>query len=126
MRLQIRGTGTGFLRSVAGVSLKDKVRSSVMREGLAVESLLLCVERSQLRWFGHLLRMPPGHLPVVSQVRPAVKRSRGRPRSKWRDYVSVVAWERLGIPSSELVDVAREGEVWGPLLKLLPPQPDPG
>jgi len=50
----------GFLRRVAGVSLRDKVRGSVIREGLGVEPLLLRVGRSQLRWFGHLVRMPPG------------------------------------------------------------------
>ena len=42
--------------------LRDRVRSSVMRERLRVESLLLCLERSQLRWFGHLVRMPLRHL----------------------------------------------------------------
>ncbi len=29
-------------------------------------------------------------------------------------------------PQSELVDVARESKVWSPLLKLLPPRPNPG
>ena len=46
----------GFLRRVAGISLMDRVRSSVIREGLGVEPLLLCIERSQLRWFWHLVR----------------------------------------------------------------------
>ena len=41
-------------------------------------------------------------------------------------YISTLAWERLGSPPSELVNVAREREVWGPLLELLPPRPDPG
>ncbi|KAJ8016060.1 hypothetical protein DPEC_G00003220 [Dallia pectoralis] len=50
----------------------------------------------------------------------------GRPRTRWRDYISTLAWERLGIPQSELANVAREREVWGPLLELLPPRPDPG
>ena len=54
------------------------------------------------------------------------RRPRGRPRTRWRDYISTLAWERLGIPPSELVNVAREREVWGPLLELLPPRPDPG
>ncbi len=49
----------GFLRRVAGVSLWDKVRSSVICEGLGAEPLLLCVERSQLRRLGHHVRMPP-------------------------------------------------------------------
>ncbi|KAI3353668.1 hypothetical protein L3Q82_004913 [Scortum barcoo] len=34
-----------------------------LREELGVEPLLLHIERSQLRWFGHLFRIPPEHLP---------------------------------------------------------------
>lgn len=33
--------------------------------------------------------------------------------------------ERIGIPQSELVAMAWENKVWGPLLKLLPLRPDP-
>ena len=43
---------------------------------------------------------------------------------RWRDYISTLAWECLGIPQSELVNVAGEREAWGPLLELLPPRPD--
>ncbi len=50
----------GFLRRVAGIFLRNKVRSSVISGELGVELLLLCIERSQLRWFDHLLRRPPG------------------------------------------------------------------
>jgi len=49
-----------------------------------------------------------------------------RPRKRWRDYVSRLAWERLGIPQNELGNVAGEREVWVNLLGLLPPRPDPG
>ena len=125
-RSRVQAAEMGFLRRVAGVSLRDRVRSSAIREELRVE-LLLCVERSQLRWFGHLVRMPPGRLPrEVFQARPAGRRPRGRPRTRWRDYISTLAWEGLGIPQSELANVAREREVWGPLLELLPPRPDSG
>jgi len=44
---------------VAGLSLRDRVRSSDIRRELGVEPLVLRVERSQLRWFGHLIRIPP-------------------------------------------------------------------
>ncbi|CAG5932579.1 unnamed protein product [Menidia menidia] len=116
-----------FLRRVAGLSLRDRVRSSAIREGLGVEPLLLHVERSQLRWLGHLFRMPPGRLPgEVFRARPTGRRPRGRPRTRWRDYVSRLAWERLGIPPEELAEVAGEREVWISLLRLLPPRPDPG
>ncbi len=115
-----------FLHRVAGRSLRDRVRSSVTREELRVEPLLLDIERSQLRWLGHLFRMPPGHLPgEVFRVRPTGRRPRGRPRMRWRDYVSRLAWEHLGIPPEEQEEVSREREVWAALLRLLPPRPGP-
>ncbi|KAK3514344.1 hypothetical protein QTP70_015871, partial [Hemibagrus guttatus] len=64
---------------------------------LRVELLLLRIERGQLRWLGHLFRMPPGCLPgEVFRACPTGKRPRGRPRTHWRDYVFRLAWERLG------------------------------
>ncbi|TWW77545.1 hypothetical protein D4764_12G0009350 [Takifugu flavidus] len=62
---------------VAGLSLRDRVRSSAIREELGVEPLLLRVERSQMRWLGHLVRMPldaslvrcSGHVPPVGDPR---------------------------------------------------------
>ncbi|TWW82262.1 5-hydroxytryptamine receptor 3A [Takifugu flavidus] len=57
-----------FLCRVAGLSLRDRGRSSAIREELGVEPLLLRVERSQMRWLGHLVRMPPGCLPGECQV----------------------------------------------------------
>ncbi|KAI3376782.1 hypothetical protein L3Q82_000381 [Scortum barcoo] len=41
--------------------------------------------------------MPPGRLPrEVFQAYPTGRRLLGRPRTRWRDYVSQLAWERLG------------------------------
>jgi len=58
----------GFLRWVSGLSLRHRARSSVIREGLGVEPLLLRIERSQVRWLGHLVRpLPP-------------------PRKRWRKW----------------------------------------
>ena len=80
-----------------------------------------------MRWFGHLIRMPPGRLPGEAfRACPTGRRPRGRPRTRWRDYVSRLAWEHLGIPREELDEVAGEREVWASLLRLLPPRPDPG
>ncbi|KAK3540202.1 hypothetical protein QTP70_028393 [Hemibagrus guttatus] len=123
VRSRIQAAEMSFLRRVAGRSLRDKVRSSVTREG----PLLLHIERGQLRWLGHLFRMPPGRLPgEVFWACPTGKRPWGRPRTRWRDYVFRLAWECLGVPPEELVEVAREREVWASLLRLLPPRPGSG
>ncbi|MEJ4846145.1 hypothetical protein SKA08_15585, partial [Enterococcus faecium] len=120
-RSRIQAAEMSFLRRVAGLSLRDRVRSSAIREGLRVEPLLLHIERSQLRWFGHLTRMPPGRLlGEVFRACPTGRRPRGRPRTRWRDYISRLAWERLGVPPAKLEEVAMEREVWTSLLRLMP------
>ncbi|TWW77033.1 hypothetical protein D4764_12G0004230 [Takifugu flavidus] len=106
-----------FLRRVAGLSLRDRVRNSAIWEKLGVEPVLLRIERSQMRWLGHLVRMPPVHLPgEVFRACPSVRRPPGRPRTHCRDDVSRLAWERLGIPPDELEEVTGEKEVWASLL----------
>ncbi|KAK3508205.1 hypothetical protein QTP70_017467 [Hemibagrus guttatus] len=106
VRSRIQAAEMSFLRRVTGHSLRDRLRSSVTREELGVEPLLLHIERGQLRWLGHLFRMPLGRLPgEVFRACPTGKRPRGRPRTRWRDYVCRLAWERLGVPSEELEEV---------------------
>ncbi|KAK3571285.1 hypothetical protein QTP86_005921 [Hemibagrus guttatus] len=127
VRSRIQAAEMSFLRRVAGHSLRDRVRSAITREELKVELLLLHIERGQLRWLGHLFRMPPGRLPgKVFRACPTRKRPQGRPRTRWRDYVSRLAWERLGVPPEELEEVSGEREVWASLLRLLPPRPGSG
>ncbi|TWW66933.1 hypothetical protein D4764_20G0009650 [Takifugu flavidus] len=65
--------------------------------------------------------MPSGRLPLeVFRTCPTGRRPRGRPRTRWRDYISRLAWERLGVPPEELMEVDGEWAVWASLLKLLP------
>ena len=52
-----------FLPKIIGVTTLDKLHSNAIRESLNIESILFRVERSQLRWFSHLSRMPQERLP---------------------------------------------------------------
>ena len=97
---------------MAGLSLRDRVRSSAIQEELGVEPLLLRAKRSQMRCFGPLVRMPPGCLPgEVFRARLTISRPPGRPRSRWMDYVSGLAWERLKIRPGEPDEVAGERDI---------------
>jgi len=55
------------LACVHGVTLRDEVRSCEIGKALNAEPLLR-IERLQLRWFGHLSKMPRERL--AKQVRP--------------------------------------------------------
>ena len=113
-----------FLRRIEGVTLFDKKRSSMIRKSLNVEPLLLRIERSQLRWFGHVSRMPQERLPKKSLLaRMRGKRPVGRPRTRWQDYIENIVWNRLGLRPSEAKEVVEDREVWRLNLELLPPQP---
>ena len=70
-----------------GFTLFKKVRSSETRISLNIEPLLLGTKRSQLRWFGHVSRMPQERLPKQAlHAKANGRRPVGRPRTRWTDY----------------------------------------
>ena len=81
-RSQVQASEIRFLRKIEGVTLFNKVRSSEIRKSLSIEPLLLRIERSQLRWFGHASRMPQERLPKQALLAKANgRRPVGRPRT---------------------------------------------
>ena len=92
VRSRVQAAEMRFLRRAAGLTLMDRVRSSTIRESLNIEPLLLHIEKSQLRWYGHVLRMPQERLVKrVFQAAPVGRRPLGRPRARWADYVGQIA-----------------------------------
>jgi len=110
------------LSGVHGVTLRDKVRSQEIRKALNVEPLLR-IERSQVRYsFGHLSGMPRKRLArLVLLGTPTRERPRGRPRTRWSDYISDLVWSRFGVVPAELSEIAVGHEVSGVLLGVLLP-----
>lgn len=45
------------LCKLAGLSRRERLRNSVVQEGFRLKPLLLHMERSQMMWFMHLIRM---------------------------------------------------------------------
>ncbi|KAI3373544.1 hypothetical protein L3Q82_022135 [Scortum barcoo] len=86
------------------------------------------IERSQLRWLGHLFRMPPGRLPrEVFQACPTGGGGLGEDPGHAGETMSL-GWpgNASGSPPEELEEVSGVREVWASLLRLLPPRPGPG
>ena len=112
-----------FLRKIEGVTLFNKVRSSEIRKSFDIEPLLFRIERSQLRWFGHVSRMPQERLPKQAlHAKANGRRPVGRPGTRWTNYIENLGWNRLGLHPSEIMDVMEDREEWRLNLELLPPQ----
>ena len=104
--------------------MHDKVPNSGIQNSLNVESLLLRIERSQLRWFDHVSRMPQERLPKQALfATPDGKRPVGRPRKRWMHHVEDLGWNRLVLCLSEMNEVLKDRDVKRLNLELLPRDP---
>ena len=114
----------GFVQKIKEVTMFDKVRNTAIQEALNIESLLLWIERSLLRWFGHVSRMPQEQLPkqtLCAEVNG--KRLNERSRTKWLDYNEDLDWNRLGLFRNEVQSVLVDREVRLFNQELLPTRP---
>ena len=88
LKSKIQAAEMRVLRIIKGVTRCDKIRNEEIRRELEIEPILEYVERSQLRWFGHVMRMNEQQYPVkYYQWQPQGKRPTGRPRKRWRDGI---------------------------------------
>lgn len=80
-----------------------------------------------MRWFKHLVKKPPGRLPLeVFHECPTGKSPWGKPRTCGRDYISCLTCGCLQISQEKLESEAGEKVAWNTLLRILPSQPDFG
>src|SRR5699024_12583878 len=67
-------------------SFPTRRSSDLRREAINVEPLLLWVEKSQLRWRGHVERMSSERLvKQIFEAEPEGRRPVGRPKTRWKD-----------------------------------------
>ena len=86
--------------------------------------LLLKLERSPLRCFGHASRTPQERLPKqVLLAKANWKRPVGRPRTRCTNYIEDLGKNRLGLHPTKMMEETEDREVWRLNLELLPTQP---
>jgi hypothetical protein len=75
-----------FLRSLSGVTLRDRIKSEKIRKQWKVEEIIDDIKNYQQKWNQHVLRMPENRIPRKSlQYQPQGKRDLGRPYRRWKD-----------------------------------------
>ena len=87
------------LRVILGVSLMDNIRNEEIRQRLHLPTTICDeVSKRRLKWFGHVVRMPPHRLPFQAYNNDFLKRRPpGRPPARWRDQIE----RDMGVPLKE-------------------------
>ena len=106
------------LRSIMKIRWQDKVTNIkvLKRAGLStIEDLII---RKNLRWTGHLLKMPTGRLPrqVLYSTQPEGQRPRGRPRLRYKDTIKRNLKKR-DIDTKSWKSLALQRDVWRDTVK---------
>ena len=77
-----------MLRWARGKTRLDHIRNEDIRKEAHVKPVETFLENKRLKWFGHCLRREPNHICAKSlRLEVSGRRSRGRPRKRWRDNI---------------------------------------
>ncbi|KAJ3640286.1 hypothetical protein Zmor_003595 [Zophobas morio] len=95
----------------------DKIKNETIRNNLNAESANSVIERSQLRWFGHLNRMNQDRqVKKIWEAREYGKARKERPRKRWNDVITE-ALQRREITWPEAKQTALNRKQWRELIR---------
>jgi len=115
-----------FIRPACGYTLRDEKRNAELRETLGVKvPLVLRIERSQLRWLGHVIRMGESRLPKqILSANFSGRRPPGGPRKRFTDVQrDLLRRLKLTLEDAKVI-LSREDcrATWSHLCNTLPPR----
>ena len=111
---------TTCLRKLLGIKWQDKVPDTEVLTRAGLPSIFTVLMRSQLRWAGHVSRMPDHRLPkrlMFGELQHG-KRSVGRPKLRFKDTlkaslkafnISHTGWERVATDRASWRAALRQG-----------------
>jgi hypothetical protein len=108
------------LRVIEGVTRRDRIRNTVIREKLNVTSLLGDVERGKLRWSEYGKRMNNDrHARKYMEWRPDGSKPPGRPKKRWIDGVKDTL-KKLGTSLEEVEDanICQDRSKWRRVVRI--------
>ena len=85
---RLRATERRMLRMICGVTLRDKVESTVIASRVGMNDLEEHLRQKRLRWFGHIVRRDEEvEIKKVLELKMEGQRKRGRPVKQWIDVI---------------------------------------
>ena len=120
-RARLKACEMSFIRTALGVSLREETRNSDLRDRFGSRApLLYRLEQSQLKWYGHVLRMAEDRLPKRTlEAKMVGKRPVGKPRKRWLSSICELL-KRLGVSEGQARVMAQDRRQWKKLIEELP------
>jgi hypothetical protein len=85
-RNRINSSQMKSVRSLTGITLRDRIKSEDLRNRWRVYEMVQEVQNYQFKWMQHALRMPANRLPrKLRQYKPHGPRDLGRPHRRGTD-----------------------------------------
>jgi len=84
---RITGTEMRCIRKCMGKTSRERIRNSQIRGIQNQEPVTKMVDKRELRWFGHLIRMDSSKKPWQVWGTRVETWVRGRPRIEWEELV---------------------------------------
>ena len=106
------------LRSMCGISIRDRVRNEEVRKKVQVnEKLSERIDKRVLTWFGHVERMNDGRMTKrVYKSEVSGTRLRGRPRLRWKDGVKRTM-QSMNVSMKDAYELVHERDQWRMLVR---------
>ncbi|XP_061924343.1 uncharacterized protein LOC133663674 [Entelurus aequoreus] len=107
------------LQCILGISWKDRVPHTEILCKTNCTSVEATVTQHQLRWLGHVIRMPEERLPrkVLYGQLHLGHRLAGGPKKRYKDQMKTVM-KKCGLNPTQLEDTAVQRSTWRQLLQL--------
>ena len=109
---------TRYLRSIMKIKWQDKVTNIKVPKRAGLHSMKDFLIRKNLRWTGHLLRMPTDRLQrrVLYSQLPEGQRPHGRPRLRYKDTIKRNL-KKKDMDTNSWKSLALQRDVWRDTVK---------
>ena len=84
------------LRRMLGVTRRDRLRNEDIRKKVGTTSVLDFIKKQQIKWFGHVSRLPSDSAPQRAMLlRYNGYKAKGRPRKRWTSEITEATKETI-------------------------------
>jgi hypothetical protein len=99
-------------RRMLGISIRDRIRNEDIRKRVGTTQVLNFIKKQQVKWLGHVTRLPPNSLPQMVMLHYHCRyKARGRPRKRWTNEITEAVMDTLYVAHTK----ARSRELFSTL-----------